>query len=411
LFETGGTHSAYDTNEAPAEEMTMQRVSSNKQSMAVFAGLLMAVSAIPDGRVAAQDNPPRRQLAKPDATFPEPFSLIRGLRELRDGRVLITDWIEERLVALDFSSGDARDLGRVGGGPEEFRLPAGLVALPGDSTLLVDVGNGRLAVVGPDLRIHRTFSASPSEARYGLTPRYADAEGFLYFTVPPWARGPAAGPGDSVEIARWHPVQHTVEPVAMVKGMTPRRDRGPSLTPRFPNVPFAPQDAWAVTPRGDLFVVRSDDYHVERGTGDRAVVGPPIDYSTLPVSHDDKFAYVLWNTLTTPVGGRDGGLTHQPADWSEAAHIEKMIADNEFAEVKPAFVPRGVWTTPEGQLWVERSVPFAKPVRYDVFDDHATRIAQVVLPEGRRVLGFGRGVVYAVIEDADGFQRIERYRR
>ena len=382
----------------------MQRASTRRlpHTVAALAGLMLAVPAH-GGELAGQQAPPRHQLDNPDATFPEPFSLIRGLRELGDGRVLVTDWIEERLGAVDFDGGTARDIGRVGGGPREFRLPAGLVALPGDSTLLVDVGNGRLAVVGPDLAIHRTMSGRPEEVRFGLTPRYADVEGRLYFTTSPWGRGPAAGPSDSVDIARWDSERHMVVSIATVNGVTRRRDQSPSMKPRFPNVPFAPQDAWAVTPEGDVFVVRSGDYHIERVTRDgKLEVGPPIEYPVLPVTHEDKFAYVLWNTLSSPIGGRGEGMTHQPAEWSEPAYIEEMIANNEFAEVKPPFVPGGAWTTPEGELWVERSMPFGEPTTYDVFDRHATRVRQVALPEGRRLLGFGRGVLYAVVEDGDG---------
>ncbi len=81
------------------------------------------------GRTA--DRPPRAARL-PNSDLPGAVQLIRGLRELSDGRVLVTDWIEERLVVLDFPSGTFRDIGRIGRGPREFRLPAGLVALPGD---------------------------------------------------------------------------------------------------------------------------------------------------------------------------------------------------------------------------------------------------------------------------------------
>ncbi len=387
-------------------------IEKNSAWLAVLAVSVATSTLAPSGELAAQGTSTREQLGSPTATFPEPLSLIRGLRELSDGRVLVTDWIEERLVALDFVGGTSRDIGRVGRGPREFRLPAGLVALPGDSTLLVDVGNGRFVIVGPDLAINRTMSARPDEARFGITPRAADDTGRVYFTTSPWARGPAAGPSDSVDIARWDPQRHTVESLGTVNGITRRKDRGPSMTPRFPNVPFAPQDAWAVTHQGDVFIVRSADYHIERVTRDgQVVVGPPIRHETLPVTHDDKFAYVLWNTLSSPIGGRGEGMAHQPAAWSEPAYIEEMIANNEFAEVKPPFVPGGAWTTPQGELWVERSVPFGTPTTYDVFDDQATRVKQMVLPEGRRLLGFGRGVLYAVVEDEDGLQWVEKFSR
>ncbi len=390
----------------------MRRLEKTSACLAVLAISMAAPTLAPGGELAAQQTLPREQLGSPEATFPEPFSLIRGLRELSDRRVLVTDWVEERLVTLDFASGTSRDIGRIGRGPREFRLPAGLVALPNDSTLLVDVGNGRFVIVGPDLAIHRTMSARPDEARFGITPRAADDAGRIFFTTSPWAHGPAAGPSDSVDIARWDPQRHSVKSLATVNGITRRKDRGPSLTPRFPNVPFAPQDAWAVTRQGDVFIARSADYHIELVTRDgKLVVGPPIEYPVLPVTQEDKFAYVLWNTLSSPIGGRGEGMMHQPAEWSEPGYIEDMIANNEFAEVKPPFVPGGAWTTPEGELWVERSMPFGAPTTYDVFDERATRVRQVVLPEGRRLLGFGQGVLYTVVEDEDGLQWMERYNR
>ncbi len=102
---------------------------------------------------------------------------------------------------------------------------------------------------------------------------------------------------------------------------------------------------------------------------------------------------------------------YPPLQDLKPAYIEEMIANNEFAEVKPPFVPGGAWTTPEGELWVQRSVPSGSLTTYDVFDDQATRVKQIVLPQGRLLLGFGRGVLYAVVEDEDGLQWVEKFSR
>ncbi len=67
--------------------------------------------------------------------------------------------------------------------------------------------------------------------------------------------------------------------------------------------------------------------------------------------------------------------------------------------------------TPEGAVWVQRHVPAGMPPLFDVFDGEARLKSRVTLPQGRELVGFGRGVVYAVRSDDYGLQWLERYRR
>jgi hypothetical protein len=86
--------------------------------------------------------------------------------------------------------------------------------------------------------------------------------------------------------------------------------------------------------------------------------------------------------------------------------------DVDWAEFKPPFTPGGVTVTPEGELWVPASQPAgAQGALYDVFDGRGERVRQVRLPEGRRLVGFGQGTLYAVHKDADDLEWLERYRR
>src|SRR5690242_3721427 len=72
-------------------------------------------------------------LGKPDAEFAEPFTLIRTIRELSDGRVLVVDPRDRIVQLVDFRSGTATKVGRTGAGPGEYGLPDRIIALPGDS--------------------------------------------------------------------------------------------------------------------------------------------------------------------------------------------------------------------------------------------------------------------------------------
>ncbi len=374
--------------------------------------VVLAVGPVP----AHGQAPVPRVTAERITSFGEPFSQVRGLRELPTGIVLVTDWTEERLVALDFTRGTMVAIGRVGGGPREFRLPAQLLPYPGDSTLLVDVGNERFAVVGPDLALHRTLPARAGSRRYPVTPRGADAAGRLYFGIPPWALGPDAPPGDSVDIARWDPRTDEMQILARLKGAERpswQKERRPRMTPGIPMVAFAPQDAWALAPDGRIAIVHAGDYYVEWRDPDGTLRrGPSYAYVPLVVTEADKRAFVVAFTQSSPMSGRGegGGLGHTPAEFLSPESIARDIRTNEFAERHPYFRASGAWIAPDGALWVERSVRTGAAPVLDVFDADGRLVRQVTLPAGRRLVGVGRDGLYAVVADADGLETLERYR-
>src|SRR5688572_21860994 len=83
---------------------------------------------------------PRAVTLRPaDATLGEPFTSVYSIRELADGRVLISDnGQDNRLVVADLASGRVRTVGNVGAGPGEYRAAGRLFPLAGDSTLFID---------------------------------------------------------------------------------------------------------------------------------------------------------------------------------------------------------------------------------------------------------------------------------
>ncbi|MCZ6759016.1 MAG: hypothetical protein O7D29_01390, partial [Gemmatimonadetes bacterium] len=52
-----------------------------------------------------------------DAEFPEGFSLVAGLREMPDGRLMISDAIGQMLMFADMDTGEMEIIGREGRGP------------------------------------------------------------------------------------------------------------------------------------------------------------------------------------------------------------------------------------------------------------------------------------------------------
>jgi hypothetical protein len=62
-------------------------------------------------------------LGRPTATYSGEFSLLRSIRELSDGSVIVADPIEGTLQRIDHGLARATPLGRTGAGPGEYRQP------------------------------------------------------------------------------------------------------------------------------------------------------------------------------------------------------------------------------------------------------------------------------------------------
>src|SRR5690606_12626678 len=151
------------------------------------------------------------------AVHPGEFSMIRPVRELSDGSVLVADPLEMTFQRLDRTLQRATPLGRTGPGPGEYKQPDSVWPLPADSSLLVDLGNNRLTVVAPDGRLGQArVLAEPSEGGNGpgLTlylPTATDARGRIYF------RGGRPG-DDSLPVMRLDRASGQSARLAMLKG-------------------------------------------------------------------------------------------------------------------------------------------------------------------------------------------------
>lgn len=123
---------------------------------AVFA-CLIGVAA------AAQSQPPRRTIAlpPPDATLNEELARVLSVRELSDGRVLITDNKGNRLVIADFRKNVAAELGRSGKGPGEHTSVGRLWPIGGDTTFMSESYLSRWHTIVGD-RILKTQSDVPA---------------------------------------------------------------------------------------------------------------------------------------------------------------------------------------------------------------------------------------------------------
>ncbi len=386
----------------------------------ILSGLLVAaILGMPSGPLAAQL--PVRSLGEIDASFPEAFSLIRGVREMPDGRLMIADPLGQALTLVDMESGTSDTLGAVGQGPGEYRQPDGVFPLTGDSTLFVDLGNSRLTVIGPNLSFGATMPIAQSMqgmGRLGLLivmPQAVDGRGALY--LQPFGAGPGGAFPDSSAVVRYDRVTGTIDTVTLLKRPELKRTTsgsGDNQSVSIRQIPLSPQDDWAVAMDGRLAAVRSDDYHLEWIKPDGSVVvGERVDYRPVPIKRAEQEEWVeaSANGLSVEISINDGQRQMSFSRGGGGGRSEPDIDNFDWPAVKPPFVAGGVWVTPEGDAWVERSVAAGEPRRFDVFGEDANLRAQIVLPAGRQVVGFGEGTVYLVLTDEFGLQYLERYSR
>jgi hypothetical protein len=353
---------------------------------------------------------PRTALSKPDLTFPEPFSNVAGLRELSDGRVLLSDRLEQTVAILSFATGDMTPVGRQGQGPGEYTMPGTLFALPGDSSLLFDFGGMRGLVIAPRGTVGRTVDFQ-GPGGLPVVPQGIDDQGRVYSRPPFLLRGSGAPP-DTAAIVRFVPGSSTTDTIAWIStsggtggGVMAFRSSGGGA-PAIRMTPYAPEDGWAVAPDGRIALVRAREYRVEWiGTDGRQVSGPSLPYTQVKIGKAEKeeWADQLGGAVMM-MRTSEGSRTMRPP--------RPNIDDQTWPETMPPFVTNGIRVSPEGELWIQVSQPASqKAPLYDVVDARGQRLRQVQLPDGRRLVGLGKGTLYAVRRDADDLEWLERYRR
>jgi hypothetical protein len=354
------------------------------------------------------------QLQRKGAEFAEPFARVAGLRELAPGRVLVSDGIEEKVLLVDLAKGSARQVGRAGPGPQEYKGPDALLALPEGRTLLVDLGNSRLTTLGADGAIgeSRSFVTEGEDGFSVRLPTGTDARGRLYYQ--PLIGGPGGQP-DSARVVRFDratgradTVARTALPAVNRRTSGGENNRNERVMPR----PFTSQDAWAAAPDGRIAIARANPYRLDWvGADGRITTGTPVAWRPVPIRDGDKQEWIeaMANGLSVRVENRNGqqSISFARGGMRDGADPSQFT----WPEAKPAFPAGAVRVTPEGEAWVERYVAAGAPRQFDVFDARGRLVRSVSLPAGVRLVGFGQGVAYGARADDDGMEWLAAYTR
>ena len=422
----------------------MKRIIGTATSAALATGLLW-----PAQQLWAQL--PTKSLTKPLAELSEPFTAIRGVRELADGRVIVADPRDKVVQLVDFKTGRATRIGREGSGPNEYQMPMNAFALPGDSTMIFDALNSRFFMLGPGGSLAGTWtpaSDAPRAAAASVAPRPAaggggagatfvaggsggglslmgarvvDAQGRLYLPGARFVPGPDGRPqpADSVSVLRMRRPGGSADTVAWTR--VPKNNASITTTGGGGNTnvsmrivlqPFSAEDGWSVFPDGRVAVVRAGDYHVDiypaSGRG-APVRGAPVRYTPVRVTDAEKEAWREARRASPPMAiavTSDGGA----ARTTRSVSAPPVQEPDSWPAVMPAFQTNQVHALPNGQLWVGRYTPASeKNPRFDVFDATGKHTGQVVLPPRTSIVGFGKGVIYTVRTDDDDLQYLQRF--
>jgi hypothetical protein len=349
-----------------------------------------------------------------EASFPEGFTYVGRVREKADGRVLVADPPGQRLLRLDFTAGTADTLGREGQGPGEYRFPDQVFPLPGDSSILTDLGNGRLIIMAADDEfvgwIPTSHDAGEGRVR-SLLPAAVDLAGRLY-----QGHGypPEGDPPDSVRILRFQRDGGVGTTVAWSWRPEPepwsRGDKRPMLTP---------MDSWNVGGDGRVAVARANGFGLDWYLPDGSVAtGPRYQVERFAVGPEEQpaeLAVMLEGAVVTTSVEDQDGIRQQQMRRGVPPGAGMTTDDFAWPAELPLLRYGGTFVTPWNDAWVTRMLPQDVPPRVEVFDSTGTWVGFIALPDASRVVGFGRraegaATVYLVRTDEMGLKWLSRYR-
>lgn len=346
------------------------------------------------GPPAVAQSVPVIELEPADATLTEPFTRIFAIRELSDGRVLISDSRENRLVVADLQTGSVREIGRRGRGPGEYEYARQLFALPGDSTLFIDGDWGLRWLILVGDRIVRTLPLDQSPLRASAWIVGVDSAGHVLGirTVQVERLAPSRT-RKFLGAILVHRDRRTVDTLARLRGsefvigQTSRNGRPFWIETA---VEYTDPEQAVLFPDGWIAFARTDPYRVEWRSPDGTLTrGPALPWTRIPVNEREKRAHL---ERTRRVVGP--GVQPYPY-WAESI---------------PPFRSSALVPLLDGSLAILKSQWSGAPgTNYDIVDRRGALTGRLELPFEERIVGFGAQSIYISVTDQDGLQFLRRH--
>jgi hypothetical protein len=311
--------------------------------------------------------------------FVRDFSHVSSVVQLGRSELVFADRIERAVYVIDISQDSTRQLGRNGRGPQEYLVPVGVFPYTGDSLMVADAAQRRFLVLEPH-GTGRTV-APTTQIPVGLV-RGTDTAGSVYLTSVPDLK---TGPPDSLLVTKFNPRTGASTTIASIRAPSSRvitSTSGVSRNTVGVVIPFSPADDWAVTPSGDVFIVRSAPYRIEMfGADGSNTTGDSVAYHRFPLRQADI----------------DRFLTNDPRG------TVLRESDVEWPDVLPPIRNASTLLGPGGTIWTMRETPSDAPSLYDRFSMETLRqLTSVTFEDRARVVGFvGDTVVGVAVDELD----------
>ncbi len=239
------------------------------------------------GERTAESVPDAEPLGAVIDEFAEPLTGPIRMVELRDGRLLLMDTRERRLLRIEFASGALDTISRQGDGPLEYRSMFVLARAPQDSVWGFDIVRRQMIVFNPSGDPVRSFSTMVGEDP-------------MQRLSAPWLRavdssGRWLGRGqrfslqrplisDTLVVLRTSPIDQRIDTVTTLAGLAPKQNPdGSSVISSFTQL-----DAWAAFSDGLVLVVRGAEYGIELHHPDGSVDSvAPVAHRRVALTTDD----------------------------------------------------------------------------------------------------------------------------
>jgi len=390
-----------------------------RKAVGVWVVVAEVLSLAPTARAVAQGRGPQPvspskvvSIGPANATIDEEFARLISVRELSNGRVILADDKEKRLVAVDFVAKTARTLGRAGEGPQEYREVGRLWDVGGDSTFMSVPYARRWLLLHRDSIVSTFTGQLPVILKVGSTIiRGADAHGNV-LGLAPLVRVPDQPfvMPDSFTFVRTNRTSLKVDTVfrtinsdknIVVRNAAARGTAAPPPEQRRYSISLKARDQAAMFPDGAIAVLRGMPFRVDwcLVAGRPCSQGAPLERGARALSDADKLAYLkAMNALGA---------------WPPTENVDQTLG---WPEKMPSFATPGgadeanFWAAPSGNVVVERLPNARTPLfTYDVVNRGGLLVARVSVPPGHRVLGFGARSVYIIRVDDDDIQHLQRH--
>lgn len=348
--------------------------------------------------VAMDAQTPVLRLEPARDSFAHEFTRVSSVRELDDGRLLVVDSRDRTLFVATPASGAVEQLGRTGRGPQEYERPTRLIALSGDSTLLLDPGTRRWLLLA-GTRIVGTLAPNDSVVERAGTAVFGADRFDHVVSTSLIDREIVEGDRqrDRVAVRRTNRRTARTDTLLVIRGADARVDVesvSGGVRRNVLELAMSVPEQVLLFPDGWLAVARQRPYRIEwRTASGDSVVGPSLPWADPPVTAAEIELYRQW--LEQQLG----------------RNVPAPLVGLAFVDVVSPYSTSALQALPNGSLLISRSRwSGSQGTEYDVVDRRGRLAGQVRLPDRIRIVGVGARHVYTVSVDDDGIETLRRHR-